>query len=77
MFIPSTAALLLAGATSGFSARSLWEAWPSERFVATPAPCLRPTQLTEALRDLAEARHPEISRCARSAARWRAARSTW
>ena len=56
MILPSAAALLLAGAASGFSPRSLWEAWPSRRFVPTPAPCLRHTELVERLRSL-EARH--------------------
>jgi hypothetical protein len=54
LIIPSTAALLLAGATSGFSARSLWDAWPTRRVVPTPAPCLRHGELVERLRSLAE-----------------------
>ena len=52
MIIPSAAALLLAGAASGFSPRSLWEAWPARRFVPTPAPCLRHAELVERLRSL-------------------------
>ena len=52
MVIPSAAALLLAGAASGFSPRSLWEAWPARRFVPTPAPCLRHAELVERLRRL-------------------------
>ena len=52
--------LLIPTTVLGLDPADLWRAWPSERFVATPAPCLRPTQLTEALRDLAD-RHPEIS----------------
>jgi len=55
--IPSAAALLLAGAASGFSPRALWDAWPSLRFVPTPAPCLRHAELVERLRAL-ETRHP-------------------
>lgn len=39
------------------SSTELWEAWPSERFVETPAPCLRPGELDEAIAELAE-RHP-------------------
>jgi len=56
LIIPSAAALLLAGAASGFSPRSLWEAWPARRFVPTPAPCLRHAELVERLLAL-EARH--------------------
>ena len=52
--------LLIPTTVLGLDPADLWRAWPSERFVATPAPCLRPAQLTEALRDLA-GRHPEIS----------------
>ena len=65
MIIPSAAALLLAGAASGFSPRSLWEAWPARRFVPTPAPCLRHAELVERLRSL-EARH----RAASPSRRW-------
>jgi hypothetical protein len=57
LVIPSAAAFLLAGAASGFSARSLWDAWPTRRFVQTPAPCLRHAELVERLRSLA-ARYP-------------------
>jgi hypothetical protein len=32
----------------------LWEIWPDERFVTTPAPCLGPTELSAELRRLAE-----------------------
>jgi len=56
LIIPSAAALLLAGAASGFLPRSLWEAWPARRFVPTPAPCLRHAELVERLRSL-EALH--------------------
>jgi hypothetical protein len=54
LILPSAAALLLAGAASGFSARSLWEAWPARRYVPTPAPCLRHAELLERLRALEE-----------------------
>jgi hypothetical protein len=57
LIIPSAAAFLLAGAASGFSARSLWETWPARRFVKTQAPCLRHAELVERLRSL-EALHP-------------------
>jgi len=52
LIVPSAAALLLAGAASGFSPRSLWEAWPVRRFVPGPAPCLRHAELVERLRSL-------------------------
>lgn len=46
-----------ASAASGaLDPQTLWEAWPAERFVETPAPCLRPAELEEAIRALA-ARH--------------------
>ncbi len=55
-------AFLLAGALApaafGFNPEELWRAWPEERFVKTPAPCLRPAELAESLRALAK-RHPE------------------
>ena len=36
----------------------MWESWPEERFVTTPAPCLRPAELNRKLSELTE-RHPE------------------
>jgi hypothetical protein len=54
LIVLSAAALLLAGAASGFSPRSLWEAWPTRRFVPTPAPCLRHAELVLRLRSLEE-----------------------
>ncbi len=54
MILPSTAAFVLAGAASAFSARSLWDAWPTRRFVPTAAPCLRHAELLERLRSLEE-----------------------
>jgi hypothetical protein len=51
--------LLLPTTVLGLDPGELWRAWPAERFVATPAPCLRPAQLTQSLRELA-VRHPEI-----------------
>ena len=38
-------------------AQELWQAWPEERFVGSPAPCMRHEELTHSLQDLA-ARHP-------------------
>jgi hypothetical protein len=35
----------------------LWDAWPSSRVVTTPAPCLRPDDLVQAIREL-QGRHP-------------------
>ena len=77
LIIPSTGAraLLLAGATSGFSPRALWDAWPTRRVVPTPAPCLRHGELVERLRSLA-ALHRGRSRSRRSAAPSKAATSS-
>jgi hypothetical protein len=47
-------AVLLAHTASGFEPRLLWDAWPTERFVETVAPCLRPADLGGELRRLAE-----------------------
>ncbi|MCH9650623.1 MAG: hypothetical protein K0U98_20480 [Deltaproteobacteria bacterium] len=33
--------------------QQLWQAWPEERFIATPAPCLKPAELERSLEDLA------------------------
>jgi hypothetical protein len=44
-------------AASLLPAASLYEAWPSARFVPTPAPCLRPEELVAQIRRL-EATHP-------------------
>jgi hypothetical protein len=46
-----------APAPPSLAAASLWEAWPSRRFVAAAAPCLRPEDLADEVRALA-ARHP-------------------
>ncbi len=45
--------LALQSTTSGFTPDQLWESWPEERFVQTPAPCLRPADLTDELQRLA------------------------
>ena len=38
--------------------QELWQAWSQERYVATPAPCLRHAELSDRLQDLA-ARYPD------------------
>ncbi len=56
------AVLVLAGWSLAGSARgderldagALWRVWPDARFVATPAPCLRPAELERSLHALAE-----------------------
>jgi hypothetical protein len=53
LITPSVAVLLLAGSPPGFSPQALWDAWPSARFVSTPAPCLRHAELVERLGALA------------------------
>lgn len=50
--------LALVGPPPPFSPEGLWKAWPSVRFVTTPAPCLRHAELVERLREL-ERRHPD------------------
>jgi hypothetical protein len=47
-------ALALQPTTTGFTPDHLWQDWPDERFIETPAPCLRPAELTADLRKLAE-----------------------
>lgn len=46
-----------AGAAEPLTPRTLWAAWPAARVVPTAAPCLRPAELEERLRELA-GRHP-------------------
>jgi hypothetical protein len=43
----------LQSSTAGFTPDQLWQTWPDERFVDTPAPCLRPAELTAELNRLA------------------------
>ena len=43
--------------TTVISPAELWDSWPGERFVQTPAPCLRPAELTAELERLAR-RYP-------------------
>jgi hypothetical protein len=53
-----TAAFVLTAAlqttTTAISPAELWKIWPNQRFVETPAPCLRPSELSAELRRLAE-----------------------
>jgi hypothetical protein len=53
-------ALLAPATLHGLEPGELWRAWPNERFVRTPAPCLRPAELGTLLDDLAR-RHRELS----------------
>jgi hypothetical protein len=55
------ALLVLADAATGFSPTALWQVWPQRRFVATPAPCLRPAELLERLRALEERHRGRLS----------------
>jgi hypothetical protein len=55
MALPLLLALALAQVET--SPASPWDLWPSARFVRTPAPCLRPADLTASLEALAAA-HP-------------------
>lgn len=53
--------LLVLGVTAeahAFTAQELWQVWPEERFIATPAPCLLHAELTARLGDLAD-RYPD------------------
>jgi hypothetical protein len=53
-------ALLAPATLHGLEPEELWRAWPTERFVTTPAPCLRPAELGALLDELA-GRHPGLS----------------
>ena len=46
--------LALQSTMTGFTPDQLWQNWPDERFVETPAPCLRPADLTPELQKLAD-----------------------
>jgi len=50
--------LALQSTTPAFAPDQLWQIWPEERFVTTPAPCLRPDDLDIDLQRLAE-RYPQ------------------
>ena len=47
-------ALALQSTTTGFTPDELWQSWPDERFVQTPAPCLRPADLADELQRLTD-----------------------
>ena len=45
--------LALHSTAYGFTPEELWQNWPDERFVTTPAPCVRPAELATELQRLA------------------------
>ena len=46
--------LALQSTAPAFTPDQLWQSWPEERFVQTPAPCIRPAELATELQRLAE-----------------------
>ena len=46
--------LTLQSTMPGLTPGELWQCWPEERFVQTPAPCLRPAELTAELESLSK-----------------------
>jgi len=46
--------LALQSTMTGFTPDQLWQNWPDERFVQSPAPCLRPADLSSKLQRLAD-----------------------
>jgi len=56
--VPLLLVLLLQSTAWAFTPDDLWQAWPVERFVETPAPCLRPADLNAELERLSK-RYPE------------------
>ncbi len=52
--VPLLLVLLLQSTAWAFTPDDLWQAWPVERFVRTPAPCLRPAELNAELQKLSE-----------------------
>jgi len=46
--------LALQSTAPDFTPDQLWQSWPDERFVQTPAPCLRPAELMTELQNLSE-----------------------
>jgi hypothetical protein len=63
VLIALSLAALLSGPASAVDStpEALWEAWPSRRFVTTPAPCLRHAELAERLRGLEERHRGRLS----------------
>ncbi len=56
-----TLALAAPALTFAFTSQELWNAWPQERFVSTPAACLQHDELVKDLRALAD-QHPDTLR---------------
>ena len=52
--------LALQSTAPAFTPDQLWQSWPEERFVQTPAPCIRPAELATELQRLAELYRGEI-----------------
>ncbi len=50
--VPLLLVLLLQSTAWAFTPNELWHHWPEERFVRTPAPCLRPAELNAELQRL-------------------------
>ncbi len=51
---PLLLVLVLQSTALAFTPDQLWQSWPEERFVRTPAPCLRPAELNAELQRLSE-----------------------
>jgi hypothetical protein len=51
--LPFVVAAILHAPSPGFSPDDLWQSWPDQRFVRTPAPCLQPSELDKELQRLA------------------------
>jgi Zinc carboxypeptidase len=56
-----TSALLPATAAAAPPPEALWQAWPSRRFVTTPAPCLRHAELVDRLNALVERHRDRVT----------------
>jgi hypothetical protein len=68
MVRPLVFTLALAPGAAAPSPQALWDLWPGARVLEAPAPCLRPADLTAALRELAAAhpRHLTLEEAGRS-----------